>query len=504
MKLVHNITCRLISLLVASFVLFAIRPAQAQKFVNRSIKDFGAKGDGVSDDQDAFAKASAFFNKRKGAGRLKFPAGVYIVGRQHFTGEDVLKSSPSYSGEHALDLVDCSNLTIEGSRGAIIRFRDSLRLGTFSPVTGEPFKHSITGINVKQGYAHYPTTVGITMRIRNSRNIVIRGLTLEGNVDGFIFGGNWGNGRNAYELIHYGIYLVDCNTVQVKHCNIRDYACDGIYIANLGEAVKTFNIEIDHCQVDYCGRNGLSWLGGENIRVYHSSFSNSGQGTVHESPAAGIDIEVENNSFCRKGYFYDCTMLNNVGSAITSGSGKRTHDVLFKKCLAASPGYYTVFADASRQIFEDCRLYGTVLVWFRASGDSDAVKFKRCRFEDSYLGKAMYNGNYQLGAEASALQVDDCSFISTHSSSYYLKGLMDDCTKTPDKMIRVSNSRFYNYSTVAFPLVENAAGIAGNTVFYNNLFYAKPSKKYLNSFDGKCNADAGRNTFFVLSNNARP
>ena len=469
----------------------------AQKSITKSIKDFGAKGNGYSDDQDAFAKASAFFNNRKGNGKLIIPKGIYIVGRQRFTGNDIEKKSSAYIGENVLDLQDCHHLIIEGKPGAILKHRDSLRIGTFSPTTGEPFKHSMKDINVNTAYSRYSSHAGNMIFLSNCSNIRISGLKLNGNTPHFKFGGNWGSGRKAYEMIHYGIYVLDSHDIQLQNCNIENFACDGIYIANLGQQLKTYKITIDQCKVNYNGRNGLSWLGGENIRVSNSEFSNSGQGIVHESPAAGIDIEVENNSFCRNGYFYNCKMENNIGSAIASGSKANSSNVLFKKCTAASPVYYTVFADAASHRFEDCKLYGTVLVWYRATNENDAVKFKRCLFEENYKGKKMYDGTYQLGVEATGVQVDSCTFIAYTTSNYYLAGHAKDCERDNAEMLRVSNSSFYNYARGGFKLSEKVAGIAAHCIFYNNRFYNRPGVSFQNGFNGNCNADAGKNKFFI-------
>lgn len=482
-------------LLFTLLVLLLPLAIQAQVYITRSIKDFGAKGNGRTNDQDAFVKASAFFNQRKGNGKLIIPKGTYLVGRQKFTAN--AKNGHNYVGEYALDLRDCNNMMIEG-QAAILKNNDSLRIGAFSPETGKPFKHSMKDINVKIEYLDYATSPGNIIFTSGCSNIKISGLTIDGNISNFIFGGNWGIGRNPFELIHYGIYIVDSHDISITNCSIKNFACDGIYIANIGQQLKTFKINIDNCKVNYCGRNALSWIGGENIRVSNSVFSNSGQGTVHESPAAGISIEVENSSFCRQGYFYNCIMENNIGSAITSGSKGLATNVLFKKCIAASPVYYSLFADASAHSFEDCKFYGTALVWFQALSEKDAVKFKRCQFEENYKGKKMYDGSYLLGIEATAVQIDSCIFKTYTMSGYYLNGHTTDCSVGNMQKLRVSNSSFFSYGKTGFKLGDKIAGIAAHTVFYNNKFYAQPGINFLNGFDSKCNADAGKNEFYPV------
>ncbi len=473
--------------------------SSAQSYVTKSIKDFGAKGDGRTDDHEAFVKACAFFNNRKGHGKLVIPKGIYIVGKQRFTGNDAGKKNISYTGNYVLDLHNCTGLSIEGKPGAVLKHHDSLRIGTFSPVTGEPFKKKIADIQVNPEYYLYQSNAGSILFMDRCSNIKITGLKLNGNIAAFKFGGNWGIGRNAFEMNHYGMHINDSHDITISNCSIENFACDGIYIANLGQELKTYKINIDHCKVNYCGRNGLSWIGGEDIRVSNSEFSNSGQGLVHESPAAGISIEVENSSFCRKGYFYNCIALNNIGSGFTSGSKSLSSDVLFKKCTAASPAYYTVFVDAAAHRFEECTFYGTVLVWYKTSIENDGVKFKRCLFEENYKGKKMYDGNYQLGLEATSVQLDSCVFKAYTTSSYYLAGQAKDCSPSNKQKLKVSNCTFYNYCKTGFKLSEAVAGMAGYTVFYNNKFYAQRGVIFRNGFESNCNADAGNNVFLPIT-----
>jgi len=89
---------------VLFFLILNSFSSAAQKNITKSIKDFGAKGDGHSDDQDAFVKASIFFNERKGNGKLVIPKGIYIVGRQTFSGNGQKNISIAYLGDNVLDL----------------------------------------------------------------------------------------------------------------------------------------------------------------------------------------------------------------------------------------------------------------------------------------------------------------------------------------------------------------------------------------------------------------
>ena len=61
---------------------FSIQVVLSQTYVTKSILEFGAKGDGKTNDHEAFVKAASFFTQRKGHGKLIIPRGIYIVGKQ--------------------------------------------------------------------------------------------------------------------------------------------------------------------------------------------------------------------------------------------------------------------------------------------------------------------------------------------------------------------------------------------------------------------------------------
>ncbi len=189
-------------------------------------------------------------------------------------------------------------------------------------------------------------------------------------------------------------------------------------------------------------------------------------------------------------------MENNLGSAIASGSKELASGILFSKCVAASPVYYTVFVDAASHVFEDCKFYGTVLVWHQGKSEKDGTTFRRCQFEDIYRDKKMYDGGYQLGAEAKAVQVDSCTFRAYHTTSYYLAAHTKDCSPSNPEKIKVSNSSFYNYAKEGLKISPGIAGMAGFTAFYNNRFYALKGTRFQNGFEQNCNADAGKNQFY--------
>ena len=119
------------------FILLLIISLQASsQYVEKTINFFGAHGDGITNDQEAFQKAADYFNKRGGNGKLIIPTGVYIVGKQQFNSNTTKEAV--YQGSDLLAFKNVHDLVIEGGAHTIIKYANGLRYGSFNPVTGLP------------------------------------------------------------------------------------------------------------------------------------------------------------------------------------------------------------------------------------------------------------------------------------------------------------------------------------------------------------------------------
>lgn len=487
--------------LVAIFLIScSAHPTTGQQsgYVVRTIKSFGAKGDGKTNDHEAFQKAAIFFNTRKGNGKLLIEKGTYLVGRQVFIKDNPDKYAGAFTGDAVLDIRGCSNFTIEGKQGSIIKFTRGLKQGTFSPETGKPFLHDFKDIYNRKEYRGYRSTAGIAIKLSACDNVTVTSLTLDGNMDGLILGGTWGIGANPYELEHYGIYILDASHINLDNLYIHHFAVDGICIINKGPEHKTTGIRISDTRVNYPGRNGLSWVGGDSVSVFRSRFENSARGRISESPAAGMDIEVENNSFCTNGYFENCSFVGSKGSAITSGSKEKSRNMVFKNCIFASPLYYTIVVDAPRHIFEDCNFYGSVLVWQRAKTKTESTFFNNCSFEENYEGEKMYDARYLFGAEATGIYIDSCRFNAQTTACFYLASHATDCAKENPERFYLNQCEFRNTATTKLALAPTVAGIAHHSTFNNCNFYANKGYTWEVNYNGNCYANGGGNQFLTL------
>jgi len=488
---------QIILICTLSLVVPAWLCAQDTGYVVRTIKSFGASGNGKSNDHPAFQKAAAFFNSRNGNGKLIIEKGTYIVGNQVFIKNNPDKYAGAYTGDAVLSIRNCRNFSIEGEDGSVIKFKKGLKQGTFSPTTGKPFIHSFKEIYYMPEYRGYRSTAGIAIRVEDCDSIRISNLTLDGNMDKLTLGGTWGIGSNPYELEHYGIFIQDASHIEMSKLCIHHFAVDGICIVNKGEKIKTKGITIADCMVNYPGRNGLSWVGGDSIFVYRSSFENSARGRISESPAAGLDIEAENYSSCTNGWFEQCRFIGAKGSAIASGSKEKTRNIHFKNCSFASPSYYTIVVDAPHHVFDHCDFYGSVLVWQRAKNKEDATYFSNCSFNEDYQGKKMYDARYLFGAEATGIYIDSCNFNASTTSCYYLASHATRCDQGDPEKIFLTNCTFKNDATIRLSLAPTVAGIANHCEFSDCTFYSNKGYTWENNFKSNCFADGGGNRFYI-------
>ncbi len=114
----------------------------AQPLLCNLKKDFGAKGDGKTDDHEAFRRAARFINNRKGNVKLVIPNGTYLVGKKL---DRPLHLGRKFWYDENFDVPDSidlfriknsSNITIEGGSSTLLKVHDGVKFGSFDPFTG--------------------------------------------------------------------------------------------------------------------------------------------------------------------------------------------------------------------------------------------------------------------------------------------------------------------------------------------------------------------------------
>lgn len=201
-----------------------------------NVRDFGATGDGVTDDTNAILAAIAAMPSSGGA--LFFPAATYIVNSDNYNG---LK----FDGK--------SNFVVSGY-GATIKVKANA---------------SVVG-----GYE--------VMSFFNCSNGAINGLTIDGNRANRTIPGE--------TSAHLLTICTSCSQITVNDVIAVNSPADGFLITTFDFTVAATyptDITLVNCVADNAYRNGLSSIGSLRLTLRGGEYKNT-NGTL---PKCGIDIE---------------------------------------------------------------------------------------------------------------------------------------------------------------------------------------------------------------------
>ena len=336
-----------------------------------SVKDFGAKGDGVTNDTAAFAAASAVITAN-GGGKLIIPEGTYIVGQQTFAGATGL--GYAYRPDTIISIINCTKPVIIEGNGAILKLEGGQRFGSFDPVTGASHSPTMPFYD-----SDYTAQLGAMISITNCSNVTIKNLELDGNINNQIIGGQWGD--TGRQLNARGIYDGENDTVLVENVYSHHHGLDGF------ETKRTVTTSTEpkyphtyiNCVSTYNGRQGISWTGGNSLTMIDCDLSHTGKnGVVASPPGAGIDIEPE-SSIGTNGTFINCRFYNNSGPGMLASTGPSS-DCSFYNCQMIGTTFWSGWTIYPGYRFHDCEIVGA-WVWPGGSTDPElAAKWFGCKF----------------------------------------------------------------------------------------------------------------------------
>jgi Pectate lyase superfamily protein len=235
------------------------------KVLNESVinvKDYGAVGDGVTDDSDIILQIVDNFNLNGSGKTLLFPKGVYKYDKYFPAGiANIDVETPAIGN---IRFKNMNNFKVSGY-GAVINFK-----GDFSR----------TGTPNKQGY-----TFGLTFN--NCKNYVVEGFELNGNCDKMT------RSNVTDEFGGTGISFADGNeNFTLQDMYIHHFGMDGI--TQWGGVVCDKNMLMKNVSLKYNGRQGISIVELQNGTFINCEFSETGQSTYGGfAPGAGVDVESE-------------------------------------------------------------------------------------------------------------------------------------------------------------------------------------------------------------------
>ncbi len=423
----------------------------AQTSVTKDIKSFGAKGDGITNDQSAFEKAATFFNDRGGNGKLTISAGTYIIGNQIYTGNK--PNSYAYTGKDVLHFTHVSNFSIEGTAKSILKYADNLRFGSFDPKTRKRYDHSNGFYNTA-----YVAAIGYCIYFDNCTGVSINHLSLDGNSKAINLGGGYGD--VGIQLPHYGIFIKDCHAVVINYVIAHHFACDGICISNIA-STKNDGVQLLNSSFTFNARQGLSWIGGNDLTVNNCKFDHSGKGNFYSPPGAGVDVEAEIGPV-KNGRFTNCEFIDNTGPGMVTDQGNDS-ECSFSKCTFWGTTNWSIWVNKPAFTFTDCNVYGSFVWGYDSPDEKNATKFLRCSFEDKpYNGIAPY-GNFLVESNfKKRLTFTDCNFTANKKKLCWIElssNLDDEKCKFLHCVFTVKNAGYQKGDFVAVMrgvLIENS------------------------------------------------
>ncbi len=347
------------------------------------IHDFGAVGDGIHNDYPAFQRATEAINQN-GGGILKIPKGIYFLDAYNH-------------GKQKKNLVfkNLNHFTIQGEKGAIISLKGN-------------FHRTKTKVGKKHSFSNISSLIGIT--IRNSKNVEISDIEIDGNVDQMT------RDKGVVEAAGHGLMLIDNEHVNLKNIYTHHHMADGLNIKKRDKLLTNRDYKIDHVISKYNGRQGLT-IGGLDDAVFtNCEFSYTGitgGNYGRHAPSAGLDIEPIHGHKVNNVTFKNCIFKENQGSEIVVSHVSTTSNINFEACTFESSDdsnrKYEIIVNAKEVNFYesvfDLKKGSIYPTW---KNRATSARFYNCTIKSNFTG--MLAVNYKNEAE---LVVKNCQFIYT-------------------------------------------------------------------------------------------
>lgn len=346
-----------------------------------NVRSLGAKGDGKTNDTDAFAAAAYVINS-SGGGTLLIPPGTYIVGKQTLTGS--FGQGASWRASPIIRISGCTHpvlITGQGSgrRRAVLKAADGLRFGSFHPVTGAPFNPVLPFVDRDyQANAYFGM-----VELAGNASVAVANLELDGNIEGLVLGGFWGDvGRQCGAS---GILCIGNHTVSVEDVHTHHHGLDGVQVAYAYQAAATLHPHtLTNVRSEYNARQGLSWVGASGLTARNCQFSHTGRARFSSAPGAGVDVEPEDTQLSQ-GLFEDCEIVDNIGPAVvsdgTAGSNS-VSNVTFRRCRILGTTTYSLLVRNPDFEFDACHITGTVATNPSKVLGPEKIRFIGCRIDN--------------------------------------------------------------------------------------------------------------------------
>ena len=419
---------------------------------------FGAKGDGRTDDSEAFARLSEAVNAA-GGGTVVLRRTTYLVGTQARTPEG------GFTEARLMAFAGCSRpLAIRGN-GARLLCAAGQHYGVFLP-DGSPRPEILR--KSAEGVAR-PYAAMIDARFC-SGGVTIEDIELDGNSGALVIGGR--RGDKGWQIGCVGVALRN-NDGPERMANVHAHhqPHDGFYIDGPREPTPGVPRRFVNLKADANGRQGMSLVGGHDYRIERSSFTRTARGPVGSAPGAGLDIEAERRKPIRNLAFVGCRFADNRGCGMVAASGD-TADVSFIECAFVGTDNWSAWPSKPGFRFDRCTFAGSLVHPFSDPDPARAARFTACLFSDdpalSPTGQLRLRKNLSADiGRAENVLFDRCRFVMKHDGLLpFSDGVIyRDCVMTQRAARRAATrGTFEGRNVIDGPVDLGMSAIVGETI----------------------------------------
>ncbi|HUR80312.1 MAG TPA: glycosyl hydrolase family 28-related protein [Thermoanaerobaculia bacterium] len=277
-----------------------------------NVRDFGAAGDGITDDYEAMQFAATVLCAAPSGSRLVYPPGTYRVDRFR------LFRGPVRNGVEDITYRNCHGVTISG-------------YGAKIEVKGDFFQPA----DFQDGGAWFSYTKQLTpFFLVDSTDFTIEGFEMDGNVDRMT------RDPRSLEDASAGIMTRRCSRYLLRDLDIHHFSVDSILLGWLDfddVFIADRDARVENVRGHHNGRVGLVIGHARGAWVVRSTFTDIGEtdGAFPPfSPEAGVDVEpdfgVEDDLDVATGevYFIDSTFRGCKGPEFAAASPRRVDSVV--------------------------------------------------------------------------------------------------------------------------------------------------------------------------------
>ena len=387
-------------------------------------EQFGARGDGVADDTQAFLDLSKHLNRNDGGVVLLRRGATYLIGRQSFGGASYLTGHPILFAENVSRLEVWMN-------GATLKFKDGLKFGSFNRHSGGPLETRLPHMSMADR-----ADIGYAIMARNVGYFMVTGGQIDCNSREAVVGGLWGDvGR---QCVHYGIAAFSCANVRWTDLRIFDSCLDGLVYGYTGLAGHhpPKPLFVRNVVVSCAARNCISVVGTNDAVFEECTFERAGEapnrrlGSIRSAPAACFDLEAE-EAECRNVRIQNASLLSGVGTAAAfiADSGTSSDILISDTRLVGA-----VWTSKPRTVFNRCTIEGIFARLYGGDRRSDNnSKILSCQISDALprdAGGGTPINLIDLEGAGAGVQITGGTLTARHTRLNLRGGILQNVTIT--------------------------------------------------------------------------